>query len=182
MSAPTSRSRTSRRAIARFDVAVDEAVMRVPRSLRPAMWFATAVGYPMIQATVLVVVALLTDGATRTAAAVLAASMLLPRVIKHLVRRRRPDSEYVAAMRMAGPSFPSGHAYSALVAAGFYAYLALTRTESPWPLVVGAAALGWVLWVSLSRVFFRAHFGSDVVGGWIIGAVVLAVVLIAVAP
>src|SRR4051794_25663722 len=92
--------------LARFDSRVDRAVARVPRSWRPAMWLATAIGYPGVQAVPLLVLASLTQGPVRVAAVILAASLALPRAVKHLVGRRRPDSEYVAAMRMAGPSFP----------------------------------------------------------------------------
>src|SRR6478609_7607987 len=114
-------------ALARFDSRLNEAVMRVPRSWRPAMWLATAIGYPVVQAIPLIVVAVLTSGSVRLAAALLAVSLVIPRVLKHLIGRRRPQSEYVAAMRMAGPSFPSGHAYCAVAATGFYAFLAVTR-------------------------------------------------------
>ena len=168
--------------LARFDSRVDRAVARVPRSLRPVMWVATAIGYPGVQTVPLVVVALLTSGPTRVASAVLAVSLALPRVLKHLIGRRRPQSEYVAAMRMAGPSFPSGHAYCAVAATGFYAFLAVTRASAPWPVLAVVATVVWILWVSLSRLFFRAHFASDVVGGWVIGATVLGTVLAVTQP
>lgn len=164
-------------AVSRFDARVDAAVMRLPRSLRPAMWLATAIGYPAVQAVPLVVVAAVSDGALRTASIALAVSLFLPRVLKHLIGRRRPSSEYVAAMRMAGPSFPSGHAYCAVAAVGFYAFLALTRMDAPGSVLIAALCVFWILWVSTSRLFFRAHFASDIVGGWVIGAFVLAVVL-----
>src|SRR4051794_15741833 len=155
--------------LARFDVRVDEAVMHVPRSWRPAMWVATAIGYPGVQTVPLVVLALVSSGPLRLASALLAVSLALPRVLKHLIGRRRPQSEYVAAMRMAGPSFPSGHAYCAVAATGFYAFLALTRASAPWPALGLVATVVWIAWVSLSRLFFRAHFASDIVGGWLIG-------------
>lgn len=168
--------------VALFDERVDAAVLRLPRSLRPAMWLATTVGYPAVQAGVLVVLAVATTGAVRVAFALAAASLALPRVVKHLVGRRRPESEYVAAMRMAGPSFPSGHAYAAVVVAGLYAYLAATWLDRAPAVLVVLAALGWIAWVSVSRLFFRAHYASDVVGGWVLGAVVLTVVVVGVQP
>src|SRR6478609_1265548 len=102
------------------------------------------------------------------AALVLAASLFLPRVLKHTFRRKRPASDYVAAMRMAGPSFPSGHAYSAVVATALYGYLAVTRLSAGAAVVVVVLCVVWVAWVSLSRLFFRAHYATDILGGWLI--------------
>lgn len=169
-------------ALARFDESVDNAVMRLRRSLRPAMWFATVLGYPAVQAVPLVVLALASSGSLRLAFALVAASLVLPRVVKHLVGRRRPDSDYVAAMRMAGPSFPSGHAYAAVAAGGLYASLAIRGLAAAPAALAALGAVAWIAWVSTSRLFFRAHFASDIVGGWILGGVALAAVLIAVQP
>src|SRR4051794_36785869 len=168
--------------LARFDVRVDEAVMHVPRSWRPAMWVATAIGYPGVQTVPLVVIALVSSGPLRLASALLAVSLALPRVLKHLIGRRRPQSEYVAAMRMAGPSFPSGHAYCAVAATGFYAYLASTRLTAPVSAAVVALCVFWVLWVSTSRLFFRAHFATDILGGWLLGVLVLGATLAVLQP
>ena len=182
MSLPVEPEYVESGALARFDTWVAALVLRVPASLRPAMWFATAFGYPVVEAVPLLVVALLWDGPLRAAALVLAASLFLPRVIKHTVRRKRPASEYVAAMRMAGPSFPSGHAYSAVAATSLYGYLAVTRLEPVAAVAVVLLCVVWVLWVSLSRLFFRAHYASDIVGGWVIGAAVAALVLVVTTP
>ncbi len=63
---------------------------------------------------------------------------------------------------------PSGHAQNAAALWGLLAR-AVNKT-SAW-----AAALILVLAISLSRVYLGVHFPHDVIGGWIIGAVMLAV-------
>jgi membrane-associated phospholipid phosphatase len=168
--------------VARFDAAVDRAAQRVPRRLAPLMWVATALGYPAVQATVLVVAGLLVEGELRTACWVLAATMIVPTVLKHTFRRERPVSVYVNAMRLPSPSFPSGHAYASMVTAGFGAYLAVTRCSGLAAAGLVIACLGWVAWVSGSRLFFRAHYGTDILGGWLAALGVLVLVLATVQP
>lgn len=63
---------------------------------------------------------------------------------------------------------PSGHAQNAVALWGLLAR-AVNKTRA-W-----AAALILVLAISLSRVYLGVHFPHDVIGGWIIGAAVLAV-------
>ena len=71
-------------------------------------------------------------------------------------------------------SFSSGHATNSLVFYGFWACVAL-RSTLPAPLRIAlalalvalSAAIGW------SRLALGAHFASDVIGGYLLGAFVL---------
>ena len=168
--------------LARFDAAVDSAVLRLPRALRPVMWVATAIGYPAVQAIPLVLLAIVSSGPWRVAFALTAASLVLPRLIKRVVGRRRPTSAYVEAMRLSDASFPSGHAYASVAATGLYAWLAVSELDPAWAVLAVVGAVVWVAWVGLSRLFFRAHFASDVVGGWLLGGLVVGIVLATVQP
>lgn len=64
-------------------------------------------------------------------------------------------------------SFPSGHAQGS---ATLWGYLALAL-RTPW---AWAAAASIIPLVGLSRLYLGAHFLGDVVGGWIMAALVLA--------
>jgi membrane-associated phospholipid phosphatase len=96
---------------------------------------------------------------------------LLNQLLKMIFHRGRP--EYAAEfVHRASWSFPSGHAMSSTVCYGFLLYLLLERvTNVMWRrmLMVGAALL--VLTVSASRMYLGVHYLSDVVGGFLAGAV-----------
>lgn len=73
------------------------------------------------------------------------------------------------------PSFPSGHAQNAVVNWGYLAYR--FRNRAFW-LVALVAMVG----IGLSRVFLGVHFPQDVIGGWLIGLVLLALYVRAEPP
>ena len=85
--------------------------------------------------------------------------------VKHLVGRARPCWLLEGIHQLAGCggtfSFPSNHALNTAAAAAFAHVLYPSTGWITWPLV---AVIG------VSRVYVGAHFFSDVVGGWLIGA------------
>ncbi|WP_330302793.1 MULTISPECIES: phosphatase PAP2 family protein [unclassified Streptomyces] len=99
---------------------------------------------------------------------------LVQQGLKSAVGRERPvwpdpvDSAHYAA-------FPSGHALTATVVCGLLLWLlrlhgaghALRRTAS-------ALAVVSVVGVGLTRVWLGVHWPSDVLGGWLIGALIVA--------
>ena len=91
--------------------------------------------------------------------------------MKGLARRRRPTAPVPAARRLPQPSstsFPSGHTASA---AAFSAAVGREAPELAVPLAALAAAVGF------SRVYTGAHYPGDVLGGWLLGRVLGAVVV-----
>ena len=106
----------------------------------------------------------------RRSAALMIVLLPVASIIKIVTRRKRPDTLYVQKMRFAHYSFPSGHAYGSLLVYGFLACLAAS-----WPIYILAALL--VFLIGLSRVYLGAHFPSDVLGGWLLAAVALVIVI-----
>lgn len=93
-------------------------------------------------------------------------------ITKGAVDRPRPDGSLVETM---GSAYPSGHAAYAIV---WVAIAVLLSRFVPWLagrafLVVAAIALAAL--IGLSRVYLHAHWWSDVVGGWGLGATIFAV-------
>ncbi len=80
--------------------------------------------------------------------------------------------------REPGFSYPSGHATTAIV---FYGAWLLTIWCAPLPLtgrLAGAAVLAvWLLGIGWSRVALRAHYRTDVIGGYLLGAAWLCATL-----
>jgi undecaprenyl-diphosphatase len=77
-------------------------------------------------------------------------------------------------------SFPSGHATMATVCFGMFAVLA-SRSLKPWgkAIVYSAAGIAAVA-IAFSRVYLGAHWPTDVLGGLLFGAVVVAAFGIAI--
>ena len=144
------------------------------------VWLAiTAAGGPiLIPIGIAIVVTLLALRRVRTAviygAALLGAS-LATQVLKVSIGRVRPPEE--AAVEASGFSFPSGHTLNGTVTYGLIALL-VWRSDLPvWVRRVVAIALGTlVVLIGLSRIALGVHYPSDVVGGWLGGLAVVAVV------
>ena len=94
---------------------------------------------------------------------------VLDTVLKWAVHRPRPDEVYAHTMP-ASYSFPSGHALYSLT---FYISIAIimssnsrgNQTRAIWIVAVMMFAL-----IGLSRIFLGVHYGSDVLGGYLVAA------------
>lgn len=100
---------------------------------------------------------------------------LVQQALKAAVDRPRPvwpdpvDSAHFAA-------FPSGHAMTATVVCGLALWL--LRRYGAGPALWGAAlavSVVSVLGVGLTRLWLGVHWPSDVLGGWLLGALTVAV-------
>lgn len=102
---------------------------------------------------------------------------LLAELAKSIAHRPRPDAS-LALLVQSPLGFPSGHAIRATVVYGLIAYLLVKayRSTAARTLIV-AAYLVVVLLVGMSRVYLGVHFVSDVWGGMLLGATILAVVV-----
>ncbi|MFJ5304814.1 phosphatase PAP2 family protein [Streptomyces sp. NPDC088350] len=107
-------------------------------------------------------------------AATCALGTVLQQSLKALLDRPRPvwpdpvDSAHYAA-------FPSGHAMTATVVCGLLLWLLhhYDAGRAVWRTAVGLAVIS-VAGVGLTRVWLGVHWPSDVLGGWLLGALVVA--------
>ncbi|MER5553678.1 phosphatase PAP2 family protein [Streptomyces sp. NPDC002793] len=154
--------------------AVDEpGLVRASRVLTDWVWDP----WTMRVLTAVVVITLWRRGARLLAGWVAATSLvgtLLQQGLKWAVGRERPqwpdpvDSAHYAA-------FPSGHAMSAAVACGLLMWLLRLHGVEPsvWWGSLALAAVS-VAGVSLTRVYLGVHWMSDVLGGVLSGAALVA--------
>jgi undecaprenyl-diphosphatase len=95
--------------------------------------------------------------------------------VKHIYDRPRP-SERDPHVRERSPSFPSGHSMGSMIAYGMLAYVLVLslapRRCACYGAVAGLALL--VLAIGFSRIYLGAHWFSDVVAGFVLGAAWLA--------
>lgn len=96
------------------------------------------------------------------------------RILKELVARSRPDP-LAWFDTLPAFSFPSAHASAAFALYGFIAVLIYRRTRRISYVLIPSLA---ILLVGLSRIVLNAHHFSDVIGGYLLGALVLSVACI----
>ena len=99
--------------------------------------------------------------------------------VKALVERPRPSPGIVAVTdHSSSGSFPSGHAITAFLIFGLLLYFAtLLVRPAPLRLALQVACLYGIAFTGLARVYHGAHWPSDVLGGFYLGALVLAVLV-----
>ncbi len=98
----------------------------------------------------------------------IAGALILNYSFKNLFHRARPDLTWSLHDEPTF-SFPSGHAFFSTVLYATLCWLALRRGISPWRVVPPAIILP--LAIGLSRVYLGEHYPTDVIAGWLCGAI-----------
>jgi undecaprenyl-diphosphatase len=130
--------------------------------------------FPTVAALVLATAVLLITRRRFAEALVLVVGLALVyvavKITKEAIDRPRPPQSLV---RTAGDAFPSGHAAyaTAWVAAAVILTRRLRLVATGTLVFVG---LGVAIAVGATRVYLRAHWASDVAGGWGLGAAIFA--------
>jgi len=173
-------------AIIRFDTAVTTYVSHWPAWIQTPMLVITNVGQPIIMAIAAVIAGVWAWQHSQhkiaySMAATLAA-MGVNSILKHYIHRTRPDTLYVSNMYFKTSSFPSGHAFSAMVVCALFAYLALKYMPGTWGIVAAIALIVFALLVGVSRVVVGAHYPTDVLAGWLLGALFAVVIIVVFKP
>ncbi|HVL28309.1 MAG TPA: phosphatase PAP2 family protein [Acidimicrobiales bacterium] len=162
---------STRRAIARFDLAADSAFERLRgnRTADRVFYAASELGdFSLVWLLLAAARGLRSErdekAAVRVAVAAAAESALVNGLVKSLFRRTRPPWDVVRPHRLRRPltsSFPSGHASAAVSNA-----ILLSEDDPLWPAYVAVAAV-----VASSRVYVKIHHASDVLAGAGLGVV-----------
>ena len=125
----------------------------------------------------LIALALVLRGRSRLAAYLVvtgAGALIMGPALKLFVGRLRPIVEHTIALAP-GNSFPSGHALGSIVCYGALTMVFLPAVRGRARTVLLTAAAVLVALIGFSRIALGVHFLSDVIGGWLLGAVWLAV-------
>jgi len=102
----------------------------------------------------------------------------LDNIVVNLVDRPRPAADLVQTWGVgSGYSFVSGHAAAAVAFYGLIAFLVFVNIKDRLirSLAIGSAFF-MVAMVSISRLYFAAHWPSDMLGGYLMGALVLGAI------
>ncbi len=103
------------------------------------------------------------------------AALPLSALLKLLIRRVRPET--AATLGLHTYSFPSGHAFGSMLVLGLLGYLAKTRLPQPFDWIALAILALFILCIGISRVYLGAHYPTDVLAGWVLGAAILIIVI-----
>jgi membrane-associated phospholipid phosphatase len=83
-------------------------------------------------------------------------------------RSRPPEADW--EMHAAGFSMPSGHTTTATFAAGLLCLGLARGVRSAWRFAAMAALVLWAVLDGVGRVYIGVHWATDVVAGWLLGA------------
>lgn len=152
-----------------FDNRVADSIGKMPPQAQP---FFHIIGYLTMPATWMVVMVAVAIGQVLHGSNPymdLFVIVLLPlaALLKQVIRRRRPQTMY--GRRIRSHSFPSSHAYTAALAGGQLAIGAIGAGF----LALGIIMIFMIVLIGWSRVYLGVHYPSDVVAGWLLGAIVL---------
>lgn len=172
-----------RNILSKFDASVTNFIASWPTNLHGFFAVVTAFGDPLV--TLGIGISVIGFGIFKeNLRLAIAGGMILVTIgvgflLKLVFSRQRPISDYVLSMRFDSFSFPSGHTTGATITYGLLAYLAWQFLPQPWNFLAIAGLIGLIIAVGVSRIYLGAHFPSDVVAGWLLGAIgVLLIVLI----
>ena len=123
----------------------------------------------------LVALGCLVRGRTRAAVValvVIAAGGVAESLLKHAVGRHRPTFAD-PVVTLSDPSFPSGHALTALLGAGLLVLLARPLLGARGQVVGWGAVVLVSAAAGVDRLVLGVHYPSDVVAGWLLATVLL---------
>lgn len=143
---------------------------------------AGTIGMPIIAVAAILILAIKRRSWTPVVLIVAAGggSLLMTIAGKELIQRERPPLSAAVPPFEHSPSFPSGHTLNAVAVVGIIAYVLVLRRNSPGAraaIILGAVV--FALLVGLSRVYLGHHWFTDVLVGWILGALWLSIIVTA---
>lgn len=168
-----------------FDNGLGKLISTLPKWIHGPMLFMTFLGQPIITGGLGALIIGLGIGSgshtLKMAGLVAVGTIIVGSLLKLILRRDRPITEYVEHMYLDTFSFPSGHAAGTVPVFGLLAYL-VALSYQPWGVAVAAVIAIITFLIGVSRVYLGAHYASDVIGGWIVGLSGLAVIIFIVQP
>lgn len=98
--------------------------------------------------------------------------VVLMQIIKNIIRRVRPSWKWIV---QGGFSYPSGHTISALLLYGTLMLLVYKKVHGRIrkPLLIGFSLM--IILTGFSRIYFGAHFLSDVLASMLLGTIILII-------
>ncbi|MBX4197410.1 phosphatase PAP2 family protein [Candidatus Saccharibacteria bacterium] len=165
----------------RIDYRLTETIQGWPPSWRPIMGGLTFLGEPLIVLAIGFTgfISAVQRSESRVQHAFFYGTLAfgINTLLKLLLHRRRPNDLRITTLGVRSYSFPSGHAFGTVIFYGLFAYLDYKYLNKTWHLVVTGLLIGIIGLIGISRVYLKAHYPSDVIGGWLLGLISLVVII-----
>ncbi len=169
------------RSVREFDDRLTDAIQDVPASAKQIMQSVSFLGEPILVLLVgfvgFVSAAARHQTQAERAFVYAAAAFTLSTLLKLGLRRARPHNLDIRTFGVRSYSFPSGHAFGTVIFYGLFSYLDLKYLAHPWNIVISTVVWLLILLTGISRVYLKAHYPSDVLGGWLLGLLSLFIVV-----
>jgi len=170
-----------RRYIHSFDRVIMDYLATLSRSYKPFMQFASLIGHPFVTVGLTVSIAsyavIRDDFKLALLCAVAIITFTVSSIMKLWLRRPRPATDYIHTMWLRTFSFPSGHSAGSVASFGLIAYLAASALPIYASAIIALAVVVCFI-IGVSRVYLGAHYPSDVIGGWIVGATGVVIIML----
>jgi undecaprenyl-diphosphatase len=167
-----------------IDVKISHALQGTSLRLLPLMRFVSFFGIEAVAFPITLISSALFFLFKRRREAVFTLATIIADVltvfIKLAIHRPRPTELLVTvSQKLTDPSFPSGHVVHYVVFFGFLIAAMFTLKDLPKLLRVSviSASIILIILVSISRLYLGAHWASDVIGGYLVGFIFLAMLL-----
>lgn len=169
-----------------FDNRISTQIALWPQWLAPYMHAVSFIGLPIVTLSLSAAIILwgIMHANTRLwmAGGAAVATIVFNAFAKLGFQRDRPATGYVEEMLIHSYSFPSGHSAGSMVVYGLLAFLVLHSLPGPWGVICAGLLAFLILSIGISRIYLGAHFASDVIGGWLVGAIGLAIIIFFIKP
>lgn len=98
--------------------------------------------------------------------------VILMKLLKNIIRRIRPSWKWIV---QSGFSYPSGHTISAILLYGTLILLVKKKVNGKYkrPLIIFFSLM--IFLISISRIYFGAHYLTDVIASLILGTIILII-------
>jgi membrane-associated phospholipid phosphatase len=103
---------------------------------------------------------------------------LMVRLLKLIFERSRPVHDHELTVE-ASWRFPSGHAASSMLVYGLLAYILVRYTKAALHTPIALAGITLIILVGSSRVILQVHYLSDVLAGYMVATVWVAICIAA---
>jgi undecaprenyl-diphosphatase len=167
--------------LAATDRRLAKVILSLPDTYRPFLSGATFIGEPtvVIATAFLAYVSAAIRGQNKVQSAVFYSviAFCINILLKMLIHRARPNDLDVEMFGIRSYSFPSGHAFGSVIFYGLFAVMDMKYLARPCNIVISALIWIVIFLIGVSRVYLKKHYPTDVLAGWILGGLSLAIVV-----